>query len=101
MNADHGVERIDRAMQIYGAYLEPSVLELLYDLRTSEFLVLRLQRLDELIEMNTQVEFLSFPFPGSRKGEDFTSYGFGKFWTTIRALDGLLAKDPIRLQRRM
>jgi hypothetical protein len=101
MNADHGAERIDRAMQIYGTYLEPSVLESLYDIRTSEFLVLRLQRLDELVEMNTKVEFLSFPFPNFQKGDDLHAWGYGKFWKTVRILDDLLVKDEERLHRRM
>lgn len=101
MNADHGAERIDRAMQIYGTYLEPSVLESIYEIRTSEFLVLRLQRLDELVETNTKVEFLSFPFPNFEKGEDLYTWGYGKFWKMVRILDGLLVKDKERLHRRM
>jgi hypothetical protein len=64
MNADRGAARIDRAMQIYAGYLEPSVLEALSELRTSEFLVLRLQRLDEYVEMNREVALLEFPFSG-------------------------------------
>jgi hypothetical protein len=96
MNADHGVARIDRAMQIYAAYLEPSVLEALSELRTSEFLVLRLQRLDEHVEVNRKVAFLEFPFPG--RGPES---GFRQFWAVIRKLDGSLQKDPARLRRRL
>lgn len=95
MNADSGTARVDRAMQIYASYLSPSVLEVLSELRTSEFLW-RLQRLDEHVDMNTQVAHLEFPFDGPR-GE----FGFNEFWAYIRKLDRLLAKDPKRLRRRM
>ncbi len=95
-NADRGIARIDRALQIYAAYLKPEVIESLSDLRSSEFLVLRLGRMDESVEMNVDVKFLSFPFPGARMGD----CGYTSFWNTIRVLDGLLAKDPDRLRRR-
>ncbi len=96
-NADRGIARIDRALQIYAAYLDPGVIESLSDLRSSEFLVLRLGRLDEYVEMNTDVQFISFPFPGAKGGES----GYGSFWNIVRVLDELLAKDPDRLTRRL
>ncbi len=101
MNADRGADRIDRALQIYAAYLEAEVIELLSDFRTSEFLVLRLQGLDELVEMNTRVKLLRFPFPGSRKGETLGMFGYQGFWRTVLELDQTLAKDPARLRRRL
>jgi hypothetical protein len=101
-NADQGAARIDRALQIYATYLDPPVLEALSELRTSEFLVLRLQRLDEDVKMNTHVAFLEFPFPSPpstpHHGMDF---GFGQFWDMIRRLDELLLRDPARLRRRL
>lgn len=98
LNANRGAERGDRVLQIYAVYLEPQILELLSELRTSEFLVLRLQRLNEHVESNTHVEFLTFPFPGYRDDYDF---GFGKFWTLVQELDNLFVKDPTRLRRRL
>ena len=100
-NADRGATRIDRDMQIYAAYLEPEVLDALSELRTSEFLVLRLQLLDEHVKDNTGAAFLPFPFaspPGMRDRMDF---GFEPFWSLINKLDKLLEKDPTRLQRRL
>ncbi|MGH8005490.1 MAG: hypothetical protein ACREQ3_00585 [Candidatus Binatia bacterium] len=95
LNADSGTVRLDRAMQIYASYLALPVMEALSEVRTSEFLF-RLQRLDEHVEMNTQVAHLEFPFDG-RRGE----FGFGQFWAMVRKLDGLLTKDLKRLRRRM
>ncbi len=99
-NADRGTERIDRAMQIYAAYVEPEVLEALSELRTSEFLV-RLRTLDDHANRNTHVAFLEFPFPNPPGASNQMDFGFRQFWGFIRRLDALLQKDPDRLRRRM
>jgi hypothetical protein len=97
LNSDKGALKIDRALQIYASYLEPEVLYELSEVRTCEFLVLRLQRLDQHVSDNKQVQFLTFPFPGNRDGD----YGYEKFWQHIRRLDELLEKEPARLKRRL
>lgn len=99
-NADRGTERIDRAMQIYAAYVEPEVLEALSELRTSEFLW-RLRTLDEHVNTNTHVAFLEFPFPNPPGASNRMEFGFRQFWALIHSLDALLQKDPDRLRRRM
>ena len=99
-NADRGTERIDRAMQIFAAYLEPEVLEALSELRTSEFLW-RLRTLDERVNTNTHVAFLEFPFPNPPGASNQMEFGFRQFWRLVRSLDGLLQKDPDRLRRRI
>jgi len=96
-NAARGAARIDRAMQIYAAYLEPEILEALSELQTSEFLVLRLHRLAEFVQTNTHVGFLEFPFVNAPDISD--CFGFGQFWKIIRKLDQLLSKDPDRIRR--
>ena len=96
-NADRGAARVDRALQVYSAHLEPQILNLLFELRTSEFLA-RLQRLDEHVEMNTHVKFLDFPFVNAPDMSD--CFGYGQFWATIRQLDRLLERDANRLRRR-
>ena len=100
-NADSGAARIDRVMQIYAAYLEPEVLEALSELRTCEFLVLRLQRLDEHVEENAQIAFLHFPFPSPPEINDRFGSGFLSFWTIVRRLDQRLLREPARLRRRL
>ncbi len=97
LNSDKGALKIDRALQIYASYLEPEVLYELSELRTSEFLVLRLQGLDEHVSDNKDVKFITFPFPGNRMGD----CGYEKFWQHIRKLDKLLVKEPVRLKRRL
>ena len=102
LNADLGITRIDRALQIYTPYLKPSVVESLSDLRSCEFLMLRIARLDELVEMNKDVKFLTFPFPGSHSSvDDLTHFGYKKFWDLIRRLDSDLIKDEAKLKRRL
>ncbi len=97
--ADRGASRLDRVMQIYAAYLEPEVLEPLSELRTSEFLVLRLQSLDVHVHVNQQLKFLEFPFVNAPDMSD--CWGFGQFWNLMRSLDRSLHKDPDRLRRRL
>lgn len=97
-NADRGAARVDRSMQIYAAYIEPPILEALFELQTSEFLA-RLRRLDEHVRVNTHVKFLDFPFVNAPDMSD--RFGFGQFWATMRKLDTLLDKNPDRLRRRL
>jgi hypothetical protein len=89
-NANRGAAQIDRAMQIYATYLEPEVLWLLSELRSSEFLVIRLQMLVENVKRNADVKFLQFPFPSRPSIEDPISSGYGPFWEMIRKLDEIL-----------
>jgi hypothetical protein len=89
-NANRGAAQIDRAMQIYATYLEPQVLEVLFELRKSEFLVIRLQTLVENVKMNAHVKFLQFPFPSRLGTDDPISSGYGPFWEMIRKLDKML-----------
>jgi hypothetical protein len=98
-NADRGASRIDRVMQIYAAYLEPEVLEALSELRTSEFLVLRLQSLDMHLAANQRLKFLEFPFVNAPDMSD--CWGFGGFWKMMREVDRVLIKDPERLRWRL
>lgn len=97
--ADRGASRLDRVMQIYAAYLGPEVLEALSELRTSEFLVLRLQALDVHVNVNQHLKFLEFPFVNAPDMSDM--WGFGQFWQMVRELDELLHRDPDRLRRRL
>lgn len=97
--ADLGALRLDRVMQIYAAYLEPEVLEALSELRTSEFLVVRLQSLDVHVNVNQQLKLVEFPFVNAPDLSD--CWGFGQFWQKMADLDGLLYKDPDRLRRRL
>lgn len=60
---DRGVSRLDLALQIYAPYLDPEVLEILANIRTSEYLVLRLQKIDRFVEMNQDISVLRLPCP--------------------------------------
>ena len=66
-------------------------------LRTSEFLVLRLQPLD--VNVNQHLKFLEFPFVNAPDMSD--CWGVGRFWKMMRELDQLLDRDPDCLRRRL
>ena len=61
-SADRGSQQLTQTLQIYAAYIDPEVLALLSELRTSEFLVLRLRGLDDYVSANQGVKVLGFHF---------------------------------------
>lgn len=100
-SADRGSQQLTQVLQIYAPYLEPDVLALLSELRTSDFLVLRLRGLRDHVEMNKHVQTLGFHFvdpPGMR---DHLDTGWDRFWKIMVQLDRLLERDTKRLERRL
>ena len=85
-------------MQTYAAYLEPSVIEKLSDIRHSEYLVLRLHEADSMI---------CYPFlpPGMiDSGMDTRPLGseaYRQFWIAMHEVDRLLERDTSQLARRL
>ena len=101
-HADRGAARIDRVLQIYSTYLDADTIRLLSRLRSTEFLIMRLQLIDEFVASNRHVHFLPFPFPGRQLGEHSPyDYGYQEFWSIVRDLDRTLERDPARLKRRL
>jgi hypothetical protein len=98
-HAKSGAARLEQTLQIYAAYVEPDTLEILSELRTSEFLY-RLRTLDEHVSDNTHVALLHLPFP-RHFGEEDMDFGFERFWELVRWLERRLDRaDPAVLQRR-
>lgn len=83
-------------LQIYAAYLDSEVLALLSELRTSEFLVWRLQRLKEHVDNNIHVRGpILFHYVEPNPSHP---WGYEQFWSLILALDRKLLKDTDRLR---
>jgi hypothetical protein len=61
-SATRGSEQLTQALQIYASYLDPETLALLSELRTSDFLVMRLRGLSDFVSMNKHIEMLHFYF---------------------------------------
>lgn len=100
-HAERGSARIDRALQIYAAYMEPEVISLLSELRTSEFLELRLRRLTEFLSDNKAAAFLPFPLVARVGDAAGDMFGYREFWGLLQRLDDILEKDAGRLRRRL
>lgn len=100
-SADRGSRQVTETLQIYAPYLEPEVLALVSELRTSDFLVLHLRRLDEHVSDNKHVEKLAFYFVDPPGMLDHMDTGYERFWTLVSGLDKLLERDTSRLERRL
>jgi hypothetical protein len=100
-SADRGSQQLTQALQIYAPYLEPEVLALLSELRTSEFLVMRLRGLRDHVDMNKHVERLGFHFVDPPGMLDHMDTGWERFWRIVARLDALLERDTTRLARRL
>jgi hypothetical protein len=95
--AERGSARVDRATQIYAAYMEAEVLELLSQLMTSEFLVVRLQGIQNWVEGNKDVDVLRLRLlDGPDEGR-----GYREFWEVLRKLDLRLGVNVPRLEWRL
>jgi len=100
-SADRGSQQLTQALQIYAPYLDPEVLALLSELRTSDFLVLRLRGLDDYVSMNKQVDKLYFDFVDPPGMLDHMDTGYDHFWKIMSRLDTILKKDKPELERRL
>jgi hypothetical protein len=102
-NAIASARQLDRVTQIYGPYLDADTFELLSNLRTDEFLNLRLVRLDEFVKENQGLKFLPFPWwgdvPSDIQKQD--PFGYVRFWKLVGQLDRVLYKDSAAMERRL
>ncbi len=100
-SADRGSQQLTQALQIYAPYLDPEVLALLSELRTSDFLVLRLRGLDDYVSANKEVKKLCFYFVDPPGMHDHMDTGYDRFWKIVLRLDMILEKDETRLEHRV
>ena len=96
-SATNASKQIDRVLLIYAPYLDSDVLALVSELQTSEFLVMRLQRLGEHVTMNAS-EGRPLPFRYAEPSPDHP-WGYEHFWGLVSELDKKLTKDETRLRR--
>jgi len=95
--ADRGSQELNQAVQIYAPYLDPEVLSLLLELRTSDFLELHLKSLDRYADMNKSEKTLNFYFVKPRGSVQPQAPGYERFWEILSRLDTILEKDKTRL----
>ena len=100
-SATRGSEQLTQALQIYASYLDAETLALLSDLRTSDFLVLRLRNLKDYVDMNNHVETLTFHFIDPPGMLDHMDTGYERFWRILMRLDQVLERDKAKLERRL
>lgn len=100
-STNRGSQQLTQALQIYAPYLDPDALELISELRTSEFLVLRLGRLQEFVEDNKSVKALHFHFINPPGMVDHMDTGYERFWRIVIRLDKVLDLDNAKLERRL
>jgi len=98
--ADRGSQELTQAVQIYAPYLDPEVLALLLELRTSDFLELHLRGLDRHLSLNKHLEKkLDLYFVNPPGSHFYTQPGYEHFWEIVSRLDTILEKDKTRLER--
>jgi hypothetical protein len=100
-SADRGSQEITQTLQIYAPYIDPEALALLSELRTSEFLNLRLRTIDDYVETNKNVKTLHFDFIDPPGMLDHRDTGYAKFWQIVIRLDQILKRDDAKLERRL
>jgi hypothetical protein len=99
-SATRGSQQLTQALQIYAPYLDPETLALLSELRTSDFLVLRLRGLSDYVSMNKNVTTLGFHFVDPLGMLDHMDTGYERFWEIVARLDKVLELDQNKLERR-
>jgi hypothetical protein len=73
----------------------------LSELRTSEFLVLRLRGLDDYVNMKKEAKVLGFHFVDPPSMQDHMDTGYKPFWDIVTSLDSVLERDDAKLERRL
>ncbi len=96
-----GSQQLTQALQIYAPYLDPGTLELISELRTSEFLILRLGGLRDYANINKDVKELHFHFIDPPGMLDRMDTGYERFWKIVMRLDNILELDRNKLERRL